>query len=110
MNTQRPTEARRTDQEYSDPSERPPPVQEKLQPDPMLGLGRRRVQAGGLALAAIVAAAILYVVLYGLNSPNPPNHPAALPPPAQSAKPQAGGNSGAATPGPPRANESGVKG
>jgi hypothetical protein len=89
------------------------PAQEAQQPDPMLQMSVGRIGAGGLTLVAVVAALILAVVFYGLSGGGRAEQAAAAPPPppaAQSAKPQAGGKSGAATPSAPRANESGVKG
>jgi hypothetical protein len=81
------------------------PEQEKQQPDPMLQMSVGRMNGGAMTLAAIV----LGVVFYGLSSPNrteqaPPS------PAAQSAHPQSGGQPGPASPGAPRANESGTKG
>jgi hypothetical protein len=89
------------------------PIQESQQPDPMLQMSIGGMGAGGLTLVALVAVLILGVVFYGLNSGGTAEQTAAAPPAppvAHSAKPQAGGNSGAATPSAPRANESGVKG
>jgi hypothetical protein len=81
------------------------PEQEKHQPDPMLQMSVGRMSGGAMTLAAIV----LGVVFYGLSSPNrteqAPSSPA-----AQSAHPQSGGRPGPASPGAPRANESGTKG
>ena len=85
------------------------PEQEKHQPDPMLQMSVGRMSGGAMTLAAIVAAVVLGVVFYGLSSPNrteqaPPS------PAAQSAHPQSGAQPGPASPGAPRANESGTKG
>jgi hypothetical protein len=71
------------------------PPQVKEQPDPMLQLSVGRVGAGSLTLVGVVAAIILGVVLYGLNSPAPN---AGAPASAASA-PAAGGKTGAAGPG-----------
>ena len=84
------------------------PEQEKNQPDPMLQLSAGRMGGSAITLAAIVAAVVVGVVLYGLSSPNrteqiPPS------PSAQSAHPQGGGQPGPANPSGPRANESGTK-
>jgi uncharacterized protein HemX len=68
------------------PPESEPPFPEESQPDPMLRLGAGRVTAGGLALLAVVAALVLGVVFYGLNSPNPINHAAASSASTQSEK------------------------
>jgi hypothetical protein len=86
------------------------PDPEGIQPDPMLQMGSGRVRAGGITLVAVLAALILYVVLYGLNSPNPTERMATSPAPTQNVKPQSGGNSASPAPGPQRTNESGVKG
>jgi hypothetical protein len=51
-------------------AERLPPL-ETEQPDPVLQLSVGRLGAGSVTLAAIAAAAILAVVLYGLNTPAP---------------------------------------
>jgi hypothetical protein len=64
-----------------------------------------RMGGGTVMLAAVVAALVLGVVLYGVNAGGRSEQAT-----AQSTHPRAGGNSGAANPGPPRANESGVKG
>ena len=85
------------------------PEQEKQQPDPMLQMSVGRMNGGAMTLAAIVAAIVLGVVFYGLSSPNRTEQ--APPSPAvQSAHPQSGGQPGPASPGAPRANESGTKG
>ncbi len=59
------------------------PPQVKEQPDPMLQLSVGRVGAGSLTLVGVVAAIILGVVLYGLDSPTPnagaPTSPASAP-------------------------------
>ena len=68
------------------------PPQVKEQPDPMLQLSVGRVGAGSLTLAAVVAAFILGVVLYGLNSPAPDAG-------APATAPAAGGKAGPAAPG-----------
>jgi hypothetical protein len=47
------------------------PPQETEQPDPMLQMSVGRAGAGSVTLVAAVAAIILAVVLYGLNSPAP---------------------------------------
>jgi hypothetical protein len=97
------------DHQQPDPSEYEARNPEEIQLDPMLRLGAGRVRAWGITLLAVVIAVVLYVFFYGINSPNPTNR-ATVPVPMQAAKPHAGGSSGASTPGPPRANESGVKG
>ena len=89
-------------------SERGIPEQEKQQPDPMLQMSTGRMGGGTITIAAVAAAIVLGVVFYGLNAGFRTDQ--ASPGAAQSARPQAGGNSGTANPGPPRANESGVKG
>jgi|SRR5690242_3049553 negative regulator of sigma E activity len=107
LSDQRP---RRSDSMDSTPRNEPViPEQEKHQPDPMLQMSVGRMSGGAMTLAAIVAAVVLGVVFYGLSSPNrteqaPPS------PAAQSAHPQSGGQPGPASPGAPRANESGTKG
>jgi hypothetical protein len=73
----------------------PPQVTE--QPDPMLQLSIGRLGAGSVTLAAVAAAIVLAIVLYGLNSPAPNTQDvAAAPSPA--AAPAAGGKPGPATP------------
>jgi uncharacterized protein HemX len=84
------------------------PSEEAHQPDPMLQMTTGRMGAGGLTLIAIVVAAILGIVLYGLNSGGTAEQTATAP--THAAQPAAGGKSGAATPNAARANESGVKG
>jgi hypothetical protein len=66
------------------------PLDERAQPDPDLQLSFGRLGAGGITLAAIVAAFILAVVLYGLNSPSPNAQDAGTPPKTAAAA-QAGG-------------------
>jgi hypothetical protein len=110
MTAQQMTQATGRDHQKVDHQTDELPVPEKIQPDPMLRMGTGRVSAGAMTVVAVVAALILYVVLYGLNSPNPIEQTATSPALTQNAKPQAGGNSGAAAPGPSRANEGGVKG
>lgn len=85
------------------------PAQESHQPDPMLQMTTGRMGAGGITLAAFVAAVILGVVFYGLNGGGRSDQTVAAPPPPN-AQPQAGGNTGPAPPGTPQANQSGVKG
>jgi hypothetical protein len=87
----------------------PLPPAETKQPDPMLQLSVGRIGSGGLALIGVVVAIVLGVVFYGLNGPTrpEPNTPAAV---THNMMPQSGGNSGAAAPSAPRANESGTKG
>jgi hypothetical protein len=106
VTVQRKIQATDADSPEPDSSEHKLPNPEQIQP---LRLGAGRVRAWGIALVVVVAALILYVLFYGLNSPNPVNH-ATSPASTQNTKPQASGNSGAPTPGPPRANQSGVKG
>jgi hypothetical protein len=86
------------------------PGSETEQPDPMLQMSTGRMGAGGITIAAVVMALILGVVLYGLNGRASVESSAAPPSTTASHTPAAGGNSSAATPGAPRANESGVKG
>ncbi len=47
------------------------PVRERDRPDPMLETTGGRVGASGITLAALIAALVLAVVIYGLNSPSP---------------------------------------
>lgn len=68
--------------------------EERAQPDPDLQLSFGRLGAGGITLAAVVAAFILAVVFYGLNSAGP-NAQDVGTPPKVAAAPQAGGASGA---------------
>jgi hypothetical protein len=70
------------------------PPDERDQPDPDLKLSYGRLGAAGLTLAAVVAALILAVVLYGLNSPGPNAQDVGTPPKVASA-PQPGGAPGA---------------
>ena len=63
--------------------------------------------AGGITLVALVVAAILGVVFWGLNSPQNTEHVAGGAPAAQSKQPAGGGNAGAPTPGAPPATRSG---
>lgn len=87
------------------------PPQEKNQPDPMLQLTAGRLGAVGTALAAVAAAVILSLVLYGLNTGANFVQTAAAPPAAApNARPQTDGKGGPPAPTGPRANESGVKG
>jgi len=64
----------------------------KHQPDPMLQMSIGRMGAGAVTLAAIVAVVVLGVAFYGLNASSRIEQ-AASSPSAQSAQPQAGGNS-----------------
>lgn len=86
------------------------PPQVKQQPDPMLQMSVGRSGKGGIALVVVAAAVILGFVLYGLNSPGTSEQKATdsgtSAPSAGTAPgtPAAGGNSGAATPGPQRPN------
>jgi hypothetical protein len=66
------------------------PPEERAQPDPDLQLSFGRLGAGGITLAAVIAAFIVAVVLYGLNSPGPNAHDVGNPP-QTAAAPQAGG-------------------
>jgi hypothetical protein len=86
------------------------PGSETQQPDPLLQVSAGRIGAGGIAIAGVVVAIIVGVVLYGLNNRTSAESAAAPPSTAAGQQPAAGGNSGARTPGAPRANESGVKG
>lgn len=89
------------------------PIQEANQPDPMLQLTTGHIGAGGITLAALVVAAILEIVFYGLNTRVGVEHTAAAPSAASSAsttQPQAGGKGGPPAASAPRANQSGVKG
>ncbi|MGH6672406.1 MAG: hypothetical protein ACRECV_10600 [Xanthobacteraceae bacterium] len=71
------------------------PIAETDQPDPMLQIGVGRVGAGSITLVGVIAAIILGVVLYGLNSPAP-NAEAAATPPNAAAAPAAAGKPGPA--------------
>lgn len=84
------------------------PLDERDQPDPELELSFGRTGAGGITLTAVVAAAILAVVFYGLNSPAPNGQHAGTPPSAAAA-PQAGGAPAAPNP-QPNNNANGGKG
>ncbi len=75
------------------------PPHERKQPDPALQLSVGRIGAGGITLMAVVAAFILAVVLYGLNSAGPNAQNVGAPPKVAPA-PQAGGASGAPKPQP----------
>jgi hypothetical protein len=86
------------------------PVTETQQPDPMLQITTGRMGAGGITIVAIVAALIVGVVLYGLNTRTAAEHTAAPPAATAAHQPAAGATPGAAAPGAPRANSSGVKG
>ncbi len=68
-----------TDRER-DPTELPAQVTE--QPDPMLQMSTGRMGAGGVTLVAIAIAAIIGLVLWGLNSRAPTEHTVAAPPAA----------------------------
>ena len=81
------------------------PEEEKHQPDPMLQMSTGDIGAGGIALVGLVSAVVLGIVLYGLNAGE--KEQTASAPALQNANPQDGGNSGAATPGAPRANQTG---
>jgi hypothetical protein len=70
------------------------PPDERDQPDPELALSYGRLGAAGITLAAVVAALILAVVFYGLNSAGPNAQDVGTPPKVASA-PQAGGAPGA---------------
>jgi hypothetical protein len=70
------------------------PPQERRQPDPALQLSVGRLGGGAIALVAVVAALILAVVFYGLNSAGP-NAQDVGTPPKVAAAPQAGGAPGA---------------
>jgi hypothetical protein len=74
------------------------PPQESHQPDPILQLSVGRLGAGSITLVAVVAAVILAVVFYGLNSPAPDAQSVGAPKSASSA-PQGGGHSPTSTPG-----------
>jgi hypothetical protein len=73
------------------------PPQVTQQPDPMLQLSVGRLGAGSVTLAAVAAAIVLAVVLYGLNSPAPNTQDVATPPGPASA-PGARGKPGPAAP------------
>ena len=75
------------------------PLDERDQPDPELELSYGRTGPGGITLIAVVAAAILAVVFYGLNSPAPEGQHAGSPPGA-AAPPQGGGTPAAPNPQP----------
>jgi hypothetical protein len=79
-----------------------PPPHERQQPDPALQLSAGRVGAGGIALVALVAAIILGVVLWGLNS-RAPNAQDVGAPASAAATPQ-GAGSGAGTRNPQPSN------
>jgi hypothetical protein len=66
------------------------PPDERDQPDAELALSYGRLGAAGITLAAVVAALILAVVFYGLNSAGPNAQDVGTPPKVASA-PQAGG-------------------
>ena len=70
------------------------PPQERRQPDPALQLSVGRLGGGAVALAAVVAAFILAVVFYGLNSAAPDAQDVGTPSNVAAA-PQAGGAPGA---------------
>jgi hypothetical protein len=70
------------------------PPQERRQPDPALQLSVGRLGGGAVTLVAVVAAFILAVVLYGLNSPGPHTQDVGTAPKTAAAA-QAGGNPGA---------------
>jgi len=86
------------------------PPTETQQPDPLLQITTGRVRAGGITIAAVVVAVVVGIVLYGLNTRTTAAPPAAPPSGMTGQQPAAGGAPGAATPGAPRANESGTKG
>jgi hypothetical protein len=86
------------------------PVTETQQPDPLLQTSTGRMGAGGIAIAAVVMAIVLGVVLYGLNDRGTGESATAPPSTTAAQQSQSGGNSSTATPGAPRANQSGVKG
>ncbi|MGC1359441.1 MAG: hypothetical protein WA851_27310 [Xanthobacteraceae bacterium] len=88
----------------------PLPVTETQQPDPFLQTSTGRMGAGGITIATVAVAIILGVVLYGLNERTAAESTAAPHSTTAGQQPSAGGTSSAATPGAPRANESGVKG
>lgn len=81
------------------------PPQETNQPDPVLQLSVGRLGAGSITLVAVLAAIILSVVFYGLNSPAPNAREVGTPPSASSA-PAAGGG-GAAANGPQQTHNGG---
>jgi hypothetical protein len=70
------------------------PPQEGRQPDPALQLSVGRLGGGAITLVAVVAAFILAVVLYGLNSPGPNTQDVGTPPKTAAAA-QAAGTPGA---------------
>jgi hypothetical protein len=70
------------------------PSQERGQPDPALQLSVGRLGGGSIALVAVVAAFILAVVFYGLNSAGPNAQDVGTPAKVATA-PQAGGAPGA---------------
>lgn len=81
------------------------PPQESNQPDPALQMSIARVGTGGITLVAVICAAILGVVLYGLNSPASKTQLASVP--AAPSAPAAGGQSGPAIPRAPETHNSG---
>lgn len=76
------------------------PVQERNQPDPVLQLSVGRLGASAITLVAIIAAVIVAVVFYGLNSPAP-NAQDVGTPKSVAAGPVAGAKSPAPAPGAP---------
>jgi hypothetical protein len=101
-------EANKSQSAYQQPTSRPPEStlsaeeqlaaglspQERRQPDPALQLSVGRLGGGAITLVAVVAAVILAVVFYGLNSAGP-NAQDVGTAPKVAAAPQAGGASGA---------------
>jgi len=73
------------------------PIAETNQPDPMLQISVGRVGAGSITLVGIIAAIVLGVVFYGLNSPAPNVQDAAMTP-SPAAAPAAASRPGPATP------------
>ena len=70
------------------------PIQEKVQTDPISRIAHARVGAGGTALLGVIIVLVIWVVLYGLNSPGNKNEGSAPPVPAETT---ASSNSGPGT-------------
>ena len=89
------------------------PIQETQQPDPLMRLSVGRLGAGGISLAALVIAAIIGIVFYGLNQASvtaPASAPSSSAPSLGTGGGAHAGIDSAAKPSAPRTNESGLKG